>query len=274
MLSVNSKTRLVAGLFAVFVLVNAVYLIVREVCEPLSLPVTLGVATTIIAFLMRRWHESPPRYEMEFRRLAAMANVLPMLERSFLPFGEWAMEPEHLLSLLSRIQFEQPSVIVECGSGLSTVLTGQLVRQNGKGHLFSVEQNRDWHRLMSRVLADQNLDEFVTLIHAPLEAYPGREDLQTQWYAVDKMEPAFAAIERIDLLIVDGPIAVEPLSRFPALPYFLPKLDARSLIVLDDANRPHEQRVIAEWQKMCNLRIDIHSEYWRHQAYLRLVAET
>ena len=273
----GSKPRLAIGLLGVFLLVNLVYLAIERVYEPLAIPVTLGVVSVVVLYLVHRWDTKPPIYDRELRKLAnqlqglaAVVNLVPILRGSFLPFGCWAMEPSCLLRLMSHIQSERPDVIIECGSGLSTLLVGSLLRQNRRGHLYSAEEDEAWHRLMSQLIEDHNLDDYVTLIHAPLEPYAVGDAVEVEWYRTGDLSRGLASVERADVLLIDGPKTVETLSRYPALPFFSSLVDEQTLILLDDVNRAEEQSVIEEWQSLYCLRIDIDRTAERHQAYIHM----
>lgn len=270
MLPLGSKTRTAAGLLAVFVSVNLLYLVARTIYEPLALPTSIGFATTLIILIMRRWHREPPQYDQELRKLISMVNLMPLMHETFLPFGWWAMEPEGLVTLLSHIQLHRPRVIVECGAGLSTLLIGNLIKQNRSGHLYSVEEDKNWHRTMSDLINVQGLEEWITLVHAPLEPYSVGDGHEVKWYSTEALKQALSTVDRIGLLIVDGPKTVDQLSRFPALPHFASMVDGNTLLVLDDANRPQEAYVIDEWQKRYNLSVKIHEGPKRKQAYIRV----
>lgn len=270
MLPVGSNARLAAGLLAVVLGISALYVAVESLYPPLAIPSAVGAATVIIVCLMRRWQVKPPRYDQELRRLTAMVNLLPLVRESFLPFGWYAMEPEALVTLMSQIQLRRPQVIVECGSGLSTLLIGGLIKQDRLGHLYSIEEDEVWYRAISRLIEDRGLGDRVTVIHAPLEPYAIDEGHEMKWYSGDSLNRALPSLDRIGVLIVDGPKTTEDVSRFPALPYFSSLVDEETLIVLDDVDRPSEQWVLSEWQGLRSLTVEVHKRSERHQAYVRV----
>jgi hypothetical protein len=77
------------------------------------------------------------------------------------------------------------------------------------------------------------------VIHAPLV---------DGWYDVVRIPDGLAC----DLLVVDGPPAVTPAdrdARLPAVGFFGPRLTADATVVVDDARRPGERQMIAEWRR-------------------------
>lgn len=270
MLSLGPKGRLVLGLVALFILVNLVYVVVGRLYTPLALPATVGMTGVIVVYLMWRWRTKPPRYDQQLRRLAAMVELRPMLGETFFPFGGWALSASCLLRLMSYIQAQQPQVILECGSGLSTLLVGNLLKQSGRGHLYSAEEDEHWYRLMTNLVEDHDLNEYVTLVHGPLEPYVVGDDVEVQWYSRSTLRRRLSSVDRIDVLIVDGPKSIDELTRFPALPFFASRIDERTLVLLDDVDRPQEQAVMRHWSELYDLKAKIDRGSRRHQAYIHV----
>ena len=256
----------------IVVTILLVYFVADSLYAPLAYPATIGAATAIVVLLMRRWRVAPPLYDNELQKIVAMINLTPVLKGSYLPFGDYAMEPVHLFHLLSRLQAMEPDVIVECGSGTSTLLIGNLLRQKERGHVFSLEDDYDWYRLMCRQVELHDLGSRITLVYAPLEQRDFGVGDASDWYSSRSVERALETVDHLDVLIVDGPKSQTDLARFPALPFLLPKMTPDTLIVLDDVNRPQEQLVLSRWQAMQELEVEYRRDAHRHQAFLRVVA--
>lgn len=276
--SSNPRRRLLLSLLAIFLLLSSTYLIALVLLPALALPVIVGLSTATIIFLIHRWFANLNQQlqiqsvllNQELQKQNAMINLTPLLQGAFVPFGQWAMEPVHLFNLLAHIQSTETNVIVECGSGASTLMIGNLLRQKGQGRIFSLEEDLEWYRFLSRHIDLQDLSSHVTVVHAPLEPYTINGQGMVEWYSIERVNGTLSDVDHIDLLIVDGPKSTSALSRFPALPVFLPKINPDTLVVLDDVNRSQEQTVLSEWQKLCTLKIDFHREAERHQAYAKV----
>jgi predicted O-methyltransferase YrrM len=149
----------------------------------------------------------------------------------------WALRPDGL-AVLERLVGEGRSRIVECGSGLSTVTIARALGAIQAGHVHALEHHPGWAAATRRALADQDLSELASVLDAPLV---------DGWYdpgAVDDLPRG------IDLLLVDGPPAGEAgieESRYPALPRLADRLAPDAAVVLDDAERPGERRVLERW---------------------------
>lgn len=157
--------------------------------------------------------------------------------------GGWAASPDLLAIIFKQIIINKPSVIIELGSGTSTLYIGHLLKdQNIKGKLFSVDHDPIYAMTTRENVKHAGLDEQVAVYTCPIEplTVKGKEWL---WYGISKME-----IPQINFLIVDGPIgSLQKKSRYPAMPLLFEKLAPGAIIILDDYNRPDEQALVQDW---------------------------
>jgi hypothetical protein len=135
--------------------------------------------------------------------------------------------------------------ILECGSGLTTVLLGILAAKRGR-ELYTLEHDPDWHARVSRTLAKHGV-EGVHLSLAPLVDYDGIE-----WYAPVESLPA-----RFDLVICDGPPETTPGGRYGLLAAAGHRMTAATVILLDDASRTSEIGVLDRWRREAGWRFEI-----------------
>ncbi|SMF58782.1 Methyltransferase domain-containing protein [Tistlia consotensis] len=166
-----------------------------------------------------------------------LARPLPLLRG-------WAASPDVLLVLLRRVRSARPRTIVECGSGVSTIVQAQACRLNGVGHVYSLDHDPAFAAATRRTLSDFGLAEWATVIDAPLveRAVAGQ---RCRWYDLGGLSEDLA----IDLLFVDGPPALPHAeqARFPAGPLLFPRLAPGASVILDDAGRPGEQVIVRRW---------------------------
>lgn len=182
--------------------------------------------------------------------IAAMCALGPLL-RPYLPWTSGAMRPAGLVTVLNGVWFRAPGMLVELGSGVSTVVVARLLRELGTGHLLAVEHDSSWAVRMRRQLDREGLAEVAHVVHAPLRRHERAWD-DTQWYDEAVLSAALAAAGRpIDVLVVDGPPAWRPgagHTRYPALGSLASWLTPGALIVLDDIDRTGEREVLARWE--------------------------
>jgi predicted O-methyltransferase YrrM len=174
--------------------------------------------------------------------LHAWHILRPLLDAGgYLPWSTGAMRPAGLVMVCNEIMYANRTAIVECGSGVSTVVLARLLRARGQGTLTALEHDAGWAARVAELLAAEGLGDVARVVHAPLSGAP-------QWYdraALDEL-PAI-----VDLLVVDGPPAYEPedaLARAPALELLSARLAVGATVVLDDLDRPGEREVLAGWE--------------------------
>ncbi len=179
---------------------------------------------------------------------AVAIQVLAPLSTGYLPWSTSALRPSGLVKILNEIVVNQRNTILECGGGISTIYIARLLKQQGHGHLYTLENNLGWIEVLQNLLKDQGLDDYVTLIPAPLVPCNLALD-DNQWYDLTAAN-AILKEPKIDFLIIDGPPAYDEKrrrSRYPALPALKSILAADFAIVLDDINRSGEAEIIQKW---------------------------
>ncbi len=126
--------------------------------------------------------------------------------------------------------------VLECGSGLTTLILGQLAGRRGI-EIWSLEHNPDWHQRVSTALKTHQVPR-VNLCFAPLRDYG-----EFNWY-----DPPLARMpERFSLIICDGPPDLANGGRYGLLPILGSRLDAGAVILFDDAREPGQPEVLRRW---------------------------
>ncbi|BCJ42482.1 hypothetical protein GCM10010168_07760 [Actinoplanes ianthinogenes] len=156
--------------------------------------------------------------------------------------GDYALNPTDLLELLFLVRSRRPELVLELGSGTSTIWLGYVLEQTG-GRLISLDHEPEYANRTRAALAAHGLTGVAEVRDAPLAPVEVGERTFS-WYDPAVLED----LDGVDFLLVDGPpAAVGPDSRYPALPVVGPRLADRATIVFDDANRPDEQAAIEGW---------------------------
>lgn len=188
------------------------------------------------------------RVDLLLRGQTREIEALVQLFRDFVPrapmpsSGDFALNPTDLLELLHLIRTRRPRLVLELGSGTSTVWIAYALEKTG-GRLVSLDHDPDYTARTRALLAAHALSGVADVRHAPLSAL-SVEDRSVQWYDVE----ALADLRGIDLLLIDGPPeATGPDARYPALQVVEPKLAAVATVVCDDANRRDEQAALRRW---------------------------
>ena len=185
-----------------------------------------------------------------YRQIEALLDLRTMLQPRALmpPLRDWAASPDVLRWLAEYVVSRHPELVVECGSGASSLVLGYAVQMAGYGRVVALEHNDHYAEVTARRVADHGLQDVVEVRHAPLTPWAGPDEREWNWYDLT----AVRDLEGIGLVFVDGPPAgTGPLSRYPALPVLLPHCADEVTFVLDDTIRPDEVEVSGRWMQEC-----------------------
>jgi len=148
------------------------------------------------------------------------------------------------LVLVDLVITERPSLVVECGSGASTLWLALALRRFGiDGRIIALDHDPVFGGKTRDFLARHDVGDLAEVRDAPLESFS--LDGQTySWYA----KRAWEDLKGIDLLFVDGPPATTGhQARYPALPLLSGLLSPVATAVLDDLIVPDMQKVLGLW---------------------------
>jgi predicted O-methyltransferase YrrM len=181
-----------------------------------------------------------------FRQLEALQNLSALLPATdVLPATRgWAASPDLLLVLVDLVITERPSLVVECGSGASTLWLALAMRRFGiDGRIIALDHDPVFAGKTRDFLARHDVRELAQVRDAPLESF-SLDGESYSWYA----RRAWEDLTGIDLLFVDGPpAATGHQARYPALPLLSGALSPAATVVLDDLVVPDMQKVLQLW---------------------------
>ncbi|MDF5757478.1 class I SAM-dependent methyltransferase [Spongiactinospora sp. TRM90649] len=181
------------------------------------------------------------RARTEYHQVEAMIDLrLLLAPRAPLPrLRGWAASPDVLRLLVERIAAERPKLVIECGSGSSSVWLGYAMERFGGGRIVALEHEERFARASRDLVTAHGLESVVEVRHAPLTDWQGH-----QWY-----DPAaFDDLGDAGLVFVDGPPGnLGPGARYPAVPLLLPHCAPGAWLVLDDTVREDERDVAERW---------------------------
>jgi predicted O-methyltransferase YrrM len=179
----------------------------------------------------------------EVRNAADAATLAAWLGELTPPLGTWAIEPDFARLIAAELT-RAPETVVECGSGTTTLLIGRLLKQNAHGRLVSLEHDRAFADRTRNLVRRAHLEDVCEVVWAPLRRQLVRGETVT-WYDPDRVG---ALSDSIDLLVVDGPPAVVPWARWPALAVLAGALPSGGTVLLDDGRRADERRTARRWR--------------------------
>lgn len=206
-------------------------------------------ALVLALLLLERLVASAHDFARESLRHDRIAQALPELYREvepllpLPPITRWALDPRTLVLVMRIMRARRPEVVVEFGSGVSTLLLGQVAREIG-ARLCSFEHDAEWHRRVRAWTAQRGLEDTATTCLAPLRYDTG--DGRT-WYDRRVVADALPAAG-IGLVLVDGPPrSAGHHARAGALPAVFERCAEEVTLVMDDCERPEERGIVDEW---------------------------
>ncbi|WP_181785076.1 glycosyltransferase [Streptomyces phytophilus] len=162
------------------------------------------------------------------------ASEPPAVEDAGLWSG-WALDQPGAQAVAKLLAEHSPQLVVEAGSGSSTVLLAEYARDRG-ATVISLEHQRRHRDATAKLLAGRGLAGYVDLRLAPLRRTPAGP-----WYDT-------ALPDGIGLALVDGPPEGDG-GRAAALANLSPHLAADAVLLLDDAGRPGERAALTAWER-------------------------
>lgn len=175
----------------------------------------------------------------------AADNVRAQLEgRPRLPrMAAWAILPDFADLVLKEAKEQPAELVLECGSGASTVLLATFFKARGSGRVVSLEHNEAYALATMERVRREGLDAHAEVLYAPL--VPVTQAGKTWlWYDTSRL----GASKEFDLAVVDGPPGdIQPLARYPFFLAVADRLKDGCIVLLDDAKREDERRCIKAW---------------------------
>ncbi|QFG28869.1 methyltransferase FkbM [Pseudomonas umsongensis] len=203
-----------------------------------------------------------------------MLNATQQLEafqgiQSFLNHGEhlprmhgWPISPDFALYLIELIDSNDYDLILEFGSGTSTVLIAKALARIGRQRhskpatsQVAFEHLEQYHAQTLANLKQSELADAVQLVLAPLQPYQAPNGKTYSYYSchttLKELAQRLPVADLKVLMVVDGPpAATGQHARYPAVPAVLAQLkSARIDILLDDYIRDDEKEIAQLWLK-------------------------
>ena len=172
--------------------------------------------------------------------------------------NSWSAQTEYLDACLREARTTN-GPILECGSGLSTLLIGAVAQSRGT-RMWSLEHEPKWAEVIQRYLHKYRIYS-VTVALAPMRSY-GDFD----WYALPSLQTLPG---KISMVICDGPPGGTRGGRYGLVPVMMDKMRPDCVLLLDDGAREQERQIAARWGQMIWAKpelIGTEKPYYRLQA--------
>lgn len=161
-----------------------------------------------------------------------------MLKRLWMGWGNqsYSGHPEYLEEVVKRAATTMDPVL-ECGSGLTTVLLGLFAGHRGV-EVWTLEHDPEWHEHIASTLRQFDI-KGVELVLAPLRSYG-----EFSWYdaPVDRMP------QRFGMVVCDGPPQkTTPGDRYGLVPRMRDYLAGGTVILFDDVRIEGADPILSQW---------------------------
>jgi hypothetical protein len=199
-------------------------------------------------------------------QLEAYLNLHSILSGGFElpPMHGWPISPDFALLLVRQVQHNHYDLIIEFGSGTSTVLMAEALSKktpNASRHskCLVFEHLESYFDQTHAQLTQRQLEAVVQLHLTPLQPYEASDGRTYPYYDCHSVLAQFAqALPQSAkvLVLVDGPPAsTGEHARWPAFEVVTTSLASASVdltldFLLDDYIRQDEQEIAASWEQM------------------------
>lgn len=163
--------------------------------------------------------------------------------------GTWTLEKNTIRLLWDHLKKDKPSLILECGSGVSSLVFSQFFKlHHPQGKLISFEQGLEEKKRVEKLLKKNDLSGFATILHTPLND-KGRYDFNKDEIS-EKIQD-----RKAEWLLVDGPSG-PPGCRDNIIPFLKPFLSSTAKWWMDDSFRDGELAFLKEWEQGNNIHVN------------------
>lgn len=240
----HADTKTLLGLLALIIIVAvAAHSIRPAYADSVTL---LACAAAIIGVHLDRYRCRRDDDEATRRHHQAVTYLYTTLDvrRALPPHTGWAASPELCSHILDAIRMHRPETIVEAGGGVSSVVVGYALQEQGHGRLISLDHLDEYAAVTRGHISKHGLEDVVDVRHAPMTDVNIEGD-SWPWYDLSAIDD----LETIDMLVIDGPPEkTRSQARYPAVPALYDRLSDDAVVILDDAYRPDETAMVERWQ--------------------------
>ncbi len=250
--------------------VLAVGLAAREVAPNDAALVAVALAVLIVLVELRRQRA---RMEERFADVVAdVSQIEPLLalgarlrpRRPLPPLRGYAIAPDFALMLTTLIDEERPRLVVETGSGASTLVIAYALEKLGRGHVVALELDAGYAARTRAEIELHGLAAYATVVHAPLGPIEIDGERFT-WHALSALD----GLDDIDLVVDDSPPRyLGEMLRYASLPTFAKRLRPDGLFVIDFIDE-EEREILARWRRRHPEFVQEHLDTKKGNAILR-----
>lgn len=160
-------------------------------------------------------------------------------------WGGWALDRKTAIEVDAFYRRYQPRIVLEVGSGYSTVIAGEYARDTG-ATVTTLEHDPQWARLTQGILEARGVADHVNLLCSPLRPVTLPNGRKSCWFTNVELP------NNIDACLIDDP--PENFGRHATLYAIKPHLNPDGWrVLLDDSDRVGERKALIEWKQLLRL---------------------
>jgi predicted O-methyltransferase YrrM len=203
-----------------------------------------GLGALAAAGVVDQLVRAQARVERETRSAQDAAVLAARLGTAAPLFGLWAAEADLAAIVVRELEYRVPELVVECGSGVTTLVIADQLRRLGRGRLISLEHDEGFAATIRGRLDEANLAEWVTVVDLPLQQTTVR-GTTVDWYSQAAVAQAVDA--PIDLLFIDGPPQRSRWARWAGLELLYDSLSPQAVVIADDGRTSTVRAAANRW---------------------------
>ncbi len=187
----------------------------------------------------------------ELQSFHLLSKYFPKL---YFPSTGSAILYHSLCSIINDIVLHKRKNYIEFGAGLSTIIISKFIKINRLStKVYSIEHNKEWIDFLSNILKEEELEENIKFIYAPLTSSNLSLD-KLKWHDESVINDVIQDT-LFDSALIDGPPERgQELARYPAVPFIWNHLQKDYIIFLDDVNRKEERAIYKLWKQKFNIK--------------------
>ena len=255
MLKFPSKHIILLSFFVFILLYFTLYFLFEE--HTLLLPIlllTLFVTLLITSlYIAKTLHHRSAQIERKnvqhyYQTEALLTiNKLADIQHPIAKTRGWAGSPDFIKIIFEAVLKHKPNLILELGSGVSTLYTGNLIKSKQlNSRILSLDHEPTFAKVTRENCDLHKIQSIASIQDCTIKTHHinGKEWL---WYDTENIS---LEAQSVGILVVDGPPTfLQKQSRYPALPILLPYLKNEAIIIVDDYSRADDFQVIERWCK-------------------------
>lgn len=175
-----------------------------------------------------------------YNQVAGLQSISETMHKGIMlkPMRGWAVSPDAMVWILAEIQKREKPVVIEFGSGQSTLILAASARNTG-GKLYSIEHDPVYMAEMRSQVEASGLSEWVEFIHCPTKK---SEEISGE----NSYDSGLLPMISVDIAFIDGPppSVMGELTRFVPLSWAVRSLRKNGRVFLDDSKRDSEKKCL------------------------------